>query len=48
MTSGRVWRDIVFQEIRPGDGLETGDFGKEKGVGGATAERVFAFWHLLT
>ena len=29
-TSGRVSRDDVFQEIRPGAGFETGDFGKEK------------------
>ena len=28
-----VLRDIVFQEIRPGAGFETGDFGKEK-IGG--------------
>ena len=26
MTSGRVSRDTVFQEIRPGAGFETGDF----------------------
>ena len=25
-----VSRDTVFQEIRPGAGFETGDFGKEK------------------
>ena len=29
MTSGRVSRDTVFQEIRPGVGFETGDFDKE-------------------
>ena len=29
MTSGRVARDIVFQEIRPGNGLKTGDYVKE-------------------
>ena len=29
MTSGRVARDTVFQEIRPGAGFETGDFVKE-------------------
>ena len=33
-------RDTVFQEIRPGAGFETGDFVKEKGVGGATVERL--------
>ena len=26
VTSGRVWRDTVFQEIRLGAGFETGDF----------------------
>ena len=30
----------AFQEIRPGAGFETGDFVQEKGVGGATAERL--------
>ena len=42
MTSGRVVcleRDTVFQEIRPGDGFETGDFVKEN-VGGAAVERL--------
>ena len=34
MTSGRVSRDTVFQEIRPGDGFETGSFVKEKWGGG--------------
>ena len=34
-------RDTVFQEIRPGDGFKTRDFVKEKGVGGATAERLY-------
>ena len=34
MTSGRVARDAAFQEIRPRVGFETGDFVKEKGVGG--------------
>ena len=29
MTSGRVSRDTVFQEIRPGAGFETGDFVKK-------------------
>ena len=33
MTSGRVSRDIVFQEIRPGAGFETGDF-VEENLGG--------------
>ena len=31
-----VARGIVFQEIRPEAGFKTGDFVKEKGVGGAT------------
>ena len=30
MTSGRVSRDNVLQEIRPGAGFETGDFVKCK------------------
>ena len=30
MTSGRVSRGTVFQEMRPGVGFETGDFVKEK------------------
>ena len=30
MTSGRVSRDTVFKEIRPGAGFETGDFVEEK------------------
>ena len=30
MTSGRVSRYTVLQEIRPGVGFETGDFFKEK------------------
>ena len=39
MTSGRVSRDTVFQEMRPGAGFETGGFVKKK-VGGANAERL--------
>ena len=35
MTSGRVSRDTVLQEIRPRAGFETGDFVNRK-VGGAT------------
>ena len=35
-------KGTVFQEIRPGSGVKTGDFGKEKGVGGATVERHVA------
>ena len=35
----RLSRETVFQEIRPGTGLGTGDFGKEK-LGGATVERL--------
>ena len=40
MTSGRVSlsRGTVFQDIQSGVGFETGDFVKEKGVGGATVE----------
>ena len=34
MTSGRVSRDTVSQEIRPGAGFETADFVEEK-LGGA-------------
>ena len=34
MTSGRVSRDTVFQEILPGAGFETGDFVQEKLGGG--------------
>ena len=40
-----VSRDTVFQEIQSGAGFETGDFVKEKGVGGATVERLYrASW----
>ena len=35
-----VSRDTVSQEIRPGADFETGDLVKEKGVGGATVERL--------
>ena len=37
-----VWvsRDTIFQEIRPGAGFKTGGLVEEKGVGGATAERL--------
>ena len=35
-----VSRDIVFQEIRPGAGFETGDFVKEKLRKGATVGRL--------
>ena len=36
-----VLRDILFQEIRPGAGFETGDFVQEKlEGGGATVERL--------
>ena len=34
-----VSRVTETQEIRPGAGFETGDFVKEKGVGGNTVER---------
>ena len=33
-------RGTIFQEIRPGAGFKTGDFVKEKGVGGAAVERL--------
>ena len=36
-----VSRDPAFQEIRPGAGLETGDFVKET-LGGLTVERLHA------
>ena len=38
MTSGRVSRDTVFQETRPGAGSETGDWFTRE-VGGATVYR---------
>ena len=41
MTSGRVARDTVFQEIRPGVGFETGDFVKEK-LGGLPSRSTVA------
>ena len=47
MTSGRVSRDTVFPEIRPGASFETGDFVRfvqEKGVGGATVERLISWF----
>ena len=33
-------RGTAFQEIWPGAGFKTGDFVEEKGVGGATVERL--------
>ena len=42
MTSGRVSRDTVFQEIRPGAGFETGDSVKRKEEG-ATVERLVSY-----
>ena len=39
MTSGRVSRGTVFQEIRPWVGFKTDDFVKEK-LGEATVERL--------
>ena len=42
LSNDGVWvaRGNVFQEVRPEAGFETGDFVKEKGVGGATVERL--------
>ena len=40
MTSGRVSRDTVFQEIRPGVGFETGDFSLKKSWGGYYGSRT--------
>ena len=38
-----VSRVIVFREIRPGAGFETGDFVEEK-LGGATIEQLGGRW----
>ena len=43
MTSGRVSRDSVFQEIRPGADFETADFDKEKLGGLAPQKDSYAY-----
>ena len=42
-----VARGTVFQEVRPGAGLKTGDFVKEFFLGGATVRRLIVRWPLL-
>ena len=49
MTSGRVSRDNVFQEIldREGAGFETGDFAEENFVGGGYRSKSLLSLHVL-
>ena len=47
ITSGRVARGAVFQELRPGAGFKTGDFVKEK-LGGRYRSKTQTYIYIYT